>query len=138
VEKSQGKIRVMIVDENEYLCSAIVSLLSDQPDIEIAGEVRNGMQSLKLLWSMKPDIIVMDVGRSTRYNLEAVSAISKSSYPGRVVVLTQFDEEIYVASARQAGAMGYVLKNSITSDLIKAIRTVNHGEEYVSKLPVTG
>jgi len=138
VDKIPGKIRVMIVDENEYLCSAIISLLSDQPDIEIAGEARNGMQSLRLLWTLKPDIILMDVSMSTRYNLEATSAIMKGRYPGKVIILTQFDEEIYVSSARQAGALGYVLKKSITSDLVKAIHAVSQGKEYISSSLVAG
>jgi DNA-binding NarL/FixJ family response regulator len=129
--KKRAAIKVVIADDHAILRSGLRMVLSAQPDMQVVGEAENGDQAIEQVRAKKPGIILLDVSMPGGGGLEVVSEIVRNSPLTRVIVLTMHAEPGYLDSALSAGASGYVLKRSLDSDLIKAIRAVSHGERFV-------
>ena len=126
-------IRVLVVDDHEVVRRGLLAFLDSEPDIDVVGAAGGGAQALELLASMesegrRPDVIVMDLQMAPIDGVEATRRIRAIYADIEVVALTSFAEEERVHGALQAGATGYVLKDSDADDVAAAVRAAHRGE----------
>ena len=121
-------IRVLLVEDHAIVRDGIRSLLSMEPDIEVVGEADNGQVGIVLAERLQPDVILMDLMMPRMDGCVAISRIMASQPEARILVLTSFAAEEKVFPAIKAGAYGYLLKDSDSEELIRAIHQVNCGE----------
>ena len=125
-------IRVFLADDHAMVRQGFRLILSSQPDIEIVGEAGNGREAVELAEKMKPDVIVMDVAMPDLNGIEATRRLSASAPRSRVLALSMHKDSVYVREILRAGARGYLLKDSIDTDLLNAVRAIARGDGYLS------
>jgi len=126
------KIRVLIADDHSLVRAGIRMLLEDQADIEVVGEAGGGCEVVEQAAQLQPDVVLMDIAMNDLSGLEATAQITERLPQTRVLALTMHDREEYFFAMLQAGALGYVLKESQPDELVAAIRAVHRGEAYLS------
>ena len=128
-------IRVAIVEDHPLMVKAIVDVLSNQPDITVVGTSNHGFELPKLVRETSPDVVILDLGM-TGENFEPISAVQslRHEHPEvRILVLTGYDDEIYVRQLVEAGAYGYVLKSDdLSMELPNGVRRVFDGKRFYS------
>jgi DNA-binding NarL/FixJ family response regulator len=124
-------IRILLADDQLLFCQAMSTLLDEQADLQVAGIALDGGQAVTQYSVLQPDVILMDLHMPFLSGLEATRQIRGSFPTARVLVLTTFDEEAEIFDALQAGAAGYILKNSPVEELVRAISIVLRGELYL-------
>ena len=125
------KTRVLVADDHTIVRQGLRAILESEPDIEVIGEAADGYEAVKKAAALSPDVVVMDVSMPRLNGLEATSRIVRESTKTQVVALTMLSSEEYVYSCLKAGAKGYLLKESASSDLVQAIRVVRAGGTYL-------
>ncbi len=129
---AEGSIRCLIADDHVLVRQGIRRLLQDESDIEIVGEAGDAAEALKGVMEFHPDIVLMDIGMPGYSSFEAARVI-QSDFPGtRVVFLTMHEDHDYVMQGLQAGAAGYLLKDTPSSKLASVLREVHQGGKFVS------
>lgn len=127
------KHRVLIAEDHAILREGLRSLLTSDPDIEIAGEAEDGKQAVQGVQNLNPDIVLMDLSMPRLHGVEAVKEIRRMAPDVKIVVLTVHENEEYVSATLEAGVNAYIVKKEATSaDLVTAIRTVLKGKLYLS------
>jgi len=121
-------IRVLLVDDHAIVRDGIHSLLKTQPDIEVVGEASNGRDAVSKAESLQPDVVLMDLVMPGMDGIEAIRLIVDGQPDSRILVLTSFSAEDKVFPAIKAGAMGYLLKDCDSEELVRAIHQVHQGE----------
>ena len=132
-------IDVLVVDDHEVVRRGLLAFLDGEPDIDVVGEAGGGAQALDLLASMesegrRPDVIVMDLQMAPVDGIESTRRIRALYRDIEVVALTSFAEEERVHAALQAGASGYVLKDSDADEVAAAVRAAHRGELIIDPL----
>src|SRR5664279_5133934 len=127
-----AKIRVLLTDDHTLFRQGIRTLLSAEPDIEIIGEAANASDAVAMARQFHPDVVLMDIGMKGMSSFEATRLIRKERPETRVVFLSMYDDEDYLAECVDMGASGYILKESPADQLITAIREVNRGGSCLS------
>ena len=125
------KIRVLIVDDHFLVRLGLRTLLESEPDMDVVGEAANGVEGVSQAEQLKPDVVVMDISMPEMDGLEATRRIRAMDQPMHVLILTVHAQERYLFSVLKAGASGYVLKSTIDTELMDAIRTVARGEAFL-------
>src|SRR5271154_2027185 len=125
-------IRVLLADDHAMVRKGFRLILEGQPDMEIAGEAGNGREAVEQAEKLQPDIVVMDVTMPELNGIEATRRITTAAPRARVLALSMHKDSVYVREILRAGARGYLLKDSIDSDLVNAVRAVAKGEGYLS------
>jgi len=120
-------IRVAVVDDQELVRDSLRVLLSAQNDFEVVGIGKDGYDALKLVESLKPDVLLLDIRMPIMDGVEATAMLKKKSPETAIVILTTFDDDEYVLKAIRNGASGYLLKSAGMDVLAAAIRTVHGG-----------
>ncbi len=120
-------IRVLLVDDQNIVREGLASLLQIQPDLEIVGEAENGQIAINLALILKPDVVLMDVRMPVVDGVAAIRILSQQASEIKVLVLTTFDDDEYVARAMAYGAKGYLLKDTPSEELARAIRSIDSG-----------
>lgn len=126
------KLRVLLADDHIVMRSGLRALLDRQPNLEVVGECENGRETVELAGSLRPDVVVMDVGMPGLNGIEATRTIADQHSSPAVVILSMHADESYVMRALKAGARGYLLKDSAAADLIGAIQAVSQGKSFFS------
>lgn len=126
------KIRILLADDHAVVRQGFKMILAAQPDMEIVGEAGHGREALELAGNLQPDVIVMDVAMPELNGIEATRRLGDVSPRTRVLALSMHKDSVYVREILRAGARGYLLKDSIASDLLAAVRAVARGEGYIS------
>ena len=121
-------IRVVLVDDQAMVRTGLRMVLAAEPDIEVVGEAADGAAGVRVVTQLRPDVVLLDVRMPGMDGLEASRRILAAALPTRVVVLTTFDEDEYVAAALRAGVSGFLLKVAPPEDLVAAVRTVAAGQ----------
>ncbi|MDV6011038.1 response regulator transcription factor [Haloechinothrix sp. LS1_15] len=124
-------IRVLLVDDQELMRAGFHMVLGSAEDVEVVGEAGDGLEAVRLTGELAPDIVLMDIRMPTLDGVEATRRIVASS-PARVLVMTTFDLDEYVYSALQAGASGFLLKDTPPTELVSALHAVATGDAVVS------
>ncbi|MFT4083060.1 MAG: response regulator transcription factor [Nocardioides sp.] len=125
-------IRLLIVDDDPLVRSALSLMLGGQPDLEIVGEGADGRDGVDLAVSARPDIVLMDLRMPRLSGLEATRELHRMTDPPKVIVLTTFDADEHVVGALGAGAEGFLLKDTPPAEIVAAIRKVASGEPMLS------
>jgi two-component system response regulator NreC len=126
------KLRILLADDHIVMRSGLRALLDRQPNLEVVGESENGRETVALAASLKPDVVVMDVGMPILNGIEATQTIVSECPTIAVVILSMHADESYVMRALKAGARGYLLKDSAAADLIGAIQAISQGKSFFS------
>ena len=126
------KLRILLADDHIVMRSGLRALLDRQPNLEVVGESENGRETVALAASLKPDVVVMDVGMPILNGIEATQTIVTQNPTVAVVILSMHADESYVMRALKAGARGYLLKDSAAADLIGAIQAISQGKSFFS------
>jgi two-component system, NarL family, response regulator DesR len=124
-------IRVVIAEDQKMLLGALAALLEINGDIEVTGRAENGEEALAICRAQKPDVLLTDIEMPLMTGLEVASAVRREGLPTRVIILTTFARGGYLRRALEAGASGYLLKDSPAEQLANAIRRVNAGGRVV-------
>ncbi|MEO8287045.1 MAG: response regulator transcription factor [Chloroflexota bacterium] len=127
-----GQIRVLLVEDHDLVRAGIRSLLQNLPRIEVVAEAGTGREASHLAEIHRPDVMLMDIVLPDANGLEVAATLIKLYPDTRVIILSMHSNEEYVWQALHAGASGYLLKNSSTSELEVAIHAVARGESYLS------
>ncbi|WP_329376217.1 response regulator transcription factor [Streptomyces sp. NBC_01351] len=120
-------VRVLVVDDQQLVREGIASLLGIQPGITVTGAVQDGRQAVEAALADRPDVVLMDVRMPVMDGVTAVGVLSRRAPDCRVIMLTTFDDDEYVAQALAAGAVGYLLKNLPSAELAAAVRLAHAG-----------
>jgi len=126
------KLRILMADDHVVMRTGLRVLLERQANLEVVGEAANGRETIELAASLKPDVVVMDVGMPSLNGIEATKAIVTQRPATAVIVLSMHADESYVMRALKAGARAYLLKDSAAADLISAIEAVSQGKSFFS------
>ena len=126
------KTRVLLADDHQLMRSGIRLMLEREADLSVVGEASDGREAVALVKSLKPDVVVMDIGMSNLNGIEAAQQITGENPEIAVVMLSMHSDESYVLRALKAGARGYLLKDSAEADLIKAVHVVAGGKSFFS------
>jgi len=121
-------IRVLIADDHAVVREGLRALITSEPGMEIVGEAKDGCEVLEQVRAVRPDVILLDLVMPRQNGLETIHEINREFSGARILVLTSFAEDNMVFSAIQAGALGYLLKDSSPAELLQAIRDVYQGE----------
>jgi len=124
---------IVLADDHEIVRHGLRTLLSAEQDLRVVSEAGDGIEALRLVERLKPNILVLDLMMPGLDGLEVIRQLKKVSPRTRVVVLSMHKNEAYVWEALQNGATGYVLKESAASDLLKAVREALAGRRYLSQ-----
>lgn len=125
-------IRVLIVDDDALVRSALSMLLGASPDIAVVGEATDGSEVMAAVAELAPDVVLMDIRMPVMDGLAATELVRAQDEPPEVLVLTTFEADDSVLRALRAGAGGFLLKDTPPTDLIRAVRTVAAGEPTLS------
>ncbi len=125
-------IRVLLVEDHALVRAGLRALLERAGDIHVLGEAANGQEGVELTKSLKPDVVIMDIMMPRLNGIQAAEHIQNLKLPAKVLLLSMYSEEGLVHQALQSGAKGYVLKTSVSEELLEAVRTVARGETYLS------
>ena len=132
---STAPIRVALTDDEPLLTAGLAMILSAQEDMEVAWQATDGATALRRAASDPVDVLLLDVQMPGMDGIETTRRLVADGAQGRVVILTTFDTDGYVLGAIEAGAAGFLLKNTPPADLLAAIRTVHAGDSVISPGP---
>lgn len=121
-------IRVLIVDDHEIVREGLQILLSEETSIEVVGQAQTGLQAVTLAHSLQPEVILMDLVMPELDGIEATRRIRQAGLPSQILVLTSFANDQNVREAIEAGAVGYLLKDVLKADLLRAIQMAAQGK----------
>ena len=128
-----SKIRVLVVDDHPVLRDGVAAILENQTDMTMVGEAREGSEAIERFRALRPDVTLMDLQMPGMNGVDAIIAI-RSEHPGaRIIVLTTYAGDVQAVRALKAGATGYLLKSSLRTELIDAIRNVHRGQRHVHR-----
>jgi len=122
------RIRVLIADDHHVVRGGIRALLEIEDDIDVIDEAADGVETVLKTRSLNPDVILMDLMMPRKTGIEAIEEIKQEDPDARILVLTSYSDDEKVFAAIKAGALGYLLKETSTKELLQAIRDVYRGE----------
>jgi NarL family two-component system response regulator LiaR len=125
-------IRVLIADDHALVRKGLHALISAKPDIEVIGEAADGDEAVQRARTLRPDVILLDLVMPRKDGIAAIQEITQENPQARILVLTSFAEDERVFAAIKAGALGYLLKDSLPAELLQAISAVYRGELSLS------
>lgn len=126
------KLRILIADDHTLVRHGLRKILEERADWEVIAEVGDGREAIRRTLAMAPDVAILDVAMPLLNGIDATQQIVRKAPETRVLVLSMHRDEAYVTRALQAGAKGYLLKDSAGKDLIKAVAAVAAGQSFFS------
>jgi two-component system response regulator NreC len=125
------KLRIILAEDHETVREGLKLIVNSQTDMEVIGEANNGSAAIKLARELAPDIVVMDISMPELNGLKATKKLKQVCPQVKVLTLTRHTDDAYLQQLIQAGASGYVLKQSAPTELIRAIHAVSEGKSYL-------
>ncbi|SFS99137.1 response regulator [Marininema halotolerans] len=121
-------INVLLVDDHAVLRDGLSNIISLESDMEVLGQANNGEEALEMIELLSPDVVLMDINMPGMSGVEAIRQIRERQLKVAVLILTMFDRDEYLYESIRAGAMGYLLKDAPSADVVGAIRSAYRGE----------
>ena len=125
-------IRVLLVDDHALVRQGFRRILEDEPDIEVVGEAGGGAEAIALDQRLDPDVVVMDMAMPEINGIHAAIDILRRAPDRRILILSMYADDQYVVNALDVGVSGYILKNALETDLIRAVRALAGGGRFLS------
>ncbi len=125
--EEQTKIRVVLVDDQTMIRQGLGYVIKMQSDMEVVGEAADGIEAIELVQKVRPDVVLMDVQMPNCSGIEATREIVKQLPQTKVLILTTFDVKNYVVEGIRAGAVGYMLKDADSQEMLDLIRRASQG-----------
>jgi len=125
-------IRILIAEDHLMVRSGIRALLEKSGDLHILGEASNGQEAVEMVEKLKPDVLIMDIMMPRLNGIQAAENIRKLKLPTQILLLSMYSDEGLVYQALQSGVRGYVLKSSVSDELLWAVQAVAKGKTYLS------
>jgi len=132
MSRDSRAIRVLVVDDHPVLRQGIAALIEDKPDVILVAEATNGRQGVELFRQHRPDVTLMDLQMPDMTGLDAITAIRAEFPEAHIIVLTTYVGDVQAVRALQAGASGYLLKTTLSVELLSTIRAVHRGRKALS------
>ena len=132
-----GKLRVILADDHQMMLEGLRLLINSQDDMEVVGEAENGQAAVVLVQKLQPDVVVMDISMPEMNGLKATQSLKRMFPNIKILTLTRHTDDGYLQQLLQAGSSGYVLKQSASEELVRAIRLIAVGQTYLDPA-VTG
>jgi RNA polymerase sigma factor (sigma-70 family) len=126
-------ITVFLADDHAVVRDGLRYLLEAQPEIKVIGDAANGREAVRLVAQLKPDVAIVDITMPELNGIDATLQIRDACPPTKVIILSMHANTRHIARALQAGAQGYLVKESAGIEVVKAVRTVNAGHHYLSQ-----
>jgi DNA-binding NarL/FixJ family response regulator len=127
------QINILIVDDHPVVRQGLRAMFSSEPDIRVVGMAASAREAMNLLERKQPDVVLMDLRMPEMEGIEAIGELRRITPTIRILVLTNYRSDEYIVRATQAGAMGYLLKNTPQDEIVEAVRLVYRNERYVPK-----
>ncbi|MBN1796770.1 MAG: response regulator transcription factor [Sedimentisphaerales bacterium] len=129
---NENKTQVLIVDDHPVVRDGLTTIINHEQDLNVCGEADDAHQALKAATELKPDVVVVDISLKNSDGIELTKSIKAGHPKLPVIVLSVHDESLYAERALLAGAKAYLMKDTVSENIVKAIRMVLSGEIYVS------
>ena len=126
------KITILIADDHLIVRTGLAALLGTEHDLQVVGQAKNGIEAVRETVRLQPDVVIMDLVMPKKNGVDATAEISEKAPGSRVILLTTFGTSDGIAHALAAGAKGAILKNADNAELVRAIRKVYNGGEFIS------
>lgn len=126
-----NKIRVLIAEDHKTVRQGLKMIIAAETDMDVVGEANSGQEALKLAQMLEPDVIIMDISMPELNGIEATTEIKKTVPSVKVLTLTRHIDKAYIQRSMQAGVFGYVLKQSESTEMLRAIRKIAAGGNYL-------
>lgn len=131
MSEDRPPIRILIVDDHPVLRAGVAAMLGNQSDLLVIGEAGDGAEALEQFRSLHPDVVVMDLQMPGMNGVEATTAIRAEAPSAKILVLTTYAGDAQAVRALRAGATGYLLKNSLRTQIVDAVRAVHAGKRHI-------
>jgi DNA-binding NarL/FixJ family response regulator len=128
---NQSSIRILVVDDHAALREGVTSMLASESGMIVVGEAANGVEAVEAFQTLRPDVTLLDLQMPVLNGLGALTQIRSRFPSARVIVLTTYEGDVQAVRALKAGASGYLLKSSLRTQMIEAIRKVHGGLRYI-------
>jgi DNA-binding NarL/FixJ family response regulator len=125
-------MRILLADDHTLVRQGLRRILEEQPEWRVVAETGNGLEAVSLAAELQPDVVVLDIGMPMLNGLEATRQIAKKAPAARVLILSMHADEVHITRAVEAGAVGYLVKDSADSELVKAVTATAEGTSYFS------
>jgi len=122
---------ILLADDHAVVRQGLKALLEDEPNFTVVGEAGNGLEAIRMVNELNPEVLVLDIMMDDISGIEVARQVRKNSPNTAIVVLSMYGDKKHVLEALQAGAKAYVVKKSVTSELIEAVRQVLVGRRYL-------
>jgi len=126
-----NKIRVLSVDDHDLVRKGIAAILANEPDLKLVAEANDGAQAVRLYRQHRPDVTLMDLRLPDQSGIEATREIRSEAPNAKVIVLTSYDGDQDIYRALEAGVRGYLLKEMVHTEIVRAIRVVHSGKRFI-------
>ena len=124
-------IRILTVDDHPVLRDGLAAIIGGQPDMALVGEAANGEEALEQFRNLRPDVTLMDLQMPRMNGVDSIMAIRKEFVQARIIVLTTYAGDAQAMRALKAGAVGYLLKSTVRTDLLGTIRAIHAGRRHI-------
>jgi len=131
LDRTTQRIKVLIADDHAMIRDGIQALLSLQKDMQVVGEAVDGKEAVEKTLQLMPDVVLMDIVMPKMSGLEAARKIRQKWEEAKVLILTQYDDEENLLVSQEVGALGFISKTSVSSQLLTGIRSVNQGKYFM-------
>ena len=131
VTSNDGKIRLLVADDHPVVRAGLAAVLVQQPDLELVAEAENGERAVALYREHRPDVALMDLRMPVMDGVAAIEAITGEFPQARILALTTYEGDADIRRALEAGARGYLLKDMLLTDVIRAVRAVHRGDRVI-------
>ncbi len=121
-------IRIVLADDHWLMRDETRRLLEQYPDLKVVGEAEDGQQAIELIEQLQPDVVILDIRMPKLNGIKVVQGMKERSPDTKALILTAYDDDAYILSLIEAGALGYLLKTTRADELIDAVRRVHLGE----------
>ncbi|MEY9933294.1 DNA-binding NarL/FixJ family response regulator [Catenulispora sp. GP43] len=132
MSERDGNLRVLIVDDHPVVRAGLTGMLAAEPDLEVVAEAADGAEAVRLALELAPDVVLMDLRMAGVDGVEATARLAAAAPAVKVLILTTYDTDADIVRAVEAGATGYLLKDTPRADLAEAVRLAARGETVLA------